>query len=71
MIAGRETNFKRALDSTVSCLPPSGGRKGKMKREHRTNESKEVTLPDSDRGEHCFGKDFKSATLGAELRIIS
>ncbi|GFV94232.1 hypothetical protein TNCV_1136871 [Trichonephila clavipes] len=52
-------------------VPPSGGRKGKLRREHRTIESKEVTLPDSDRGDRCFGKDIKSATLGAELGITS
>ncbi|GFT59866.1 THAP domain-containing protein 2 [Trichonephila clavipes] len=49
-------------------VPPSGGRKGMLKREHRTIESKEVTLPDSDR---CFGKDFKSATLGADLEFTN
>ncbi|GFS79062.1 hypothetical protein TNCV_1194361, partial [Trichonephila clavipes] len=37
-------------------VPPSGGRKGKLKREHRTIESNEVTLLDSDRGDRCFGK---------------
>ncbi|GFT33325.1 hypothetical protein TNCV_4883121, partial [Trichonephila clavipes] len=36
-------------------VPPSGGRKGKLKREQlRKMESEKVTLSDSDRGEHCF-----------------
>ncbi|GFU31054.1 hypothetical protein TNCV_4468271 [Trichonephila clavipes] len=69
MIAGREANFKRVLDSKsrASIWWP----KRKAEARHRTIESKEVTLPDSDRGDRCFGKDIKSATLGAELGITS
>ncbi|GFW96440.1 hypothetical protein TNCV_4357621 [Trichonephila clavipes] len=67
MIAGREANFKRVLDSKESCLHLVAERKAEVR--HRTIESEEVTLPDSDRGDRCFEKDIKSATLGAELGI--
>ncbi|GFT66553.1 hypothetical protein TNCV_705601 [Trichonephila clavipes] len=56
---------------TAEIVPPSGGRKGKAEARHRTIESEEVTLPNSDRGDRCFEKDIKSATLGAELGITS
>ncbi|GFV74744.1 hypothetical protein TNCV_1039821 [Trichonephila clavipes] len=36
-------------------VPPSGGRKD-FEARHRTIESEEVTLPDSDRGDRCFEK---------------
>ncbi|GFU96611.1 hypothetical protein TNCV_2660631 [Trichonephila clavipes] len=69
MIAGREANFTRVLDSIESCLHLVAEKETEAR--HRTIESEEVTLPNSDRGDRRFGKDIKSATLGAELGITS
>ncbi|GFV70215.1 hypothetical protein TNCV_3395971 [Trichonephila clavipes] len=47
MIAGREANFTRVLDSIESCLHLVAEKESEAR--HRTIESEEVTLPNSDR----------------------
>ncbi|GFS91445.1 uncharacterized protein TNCV_4548241 [Trichonephila clavipes] len=49
-----------------SAVPPSGGRKGKQKREHCKIESDRITHSDSDRGEHRFRR-----TLSRRLWVRS
>ncbi|GFX38279.1 hypothetical protein TNCV_3813251 [Trichonephila clavipes] len=52
----RKSEVSDSTNSMIWSLELSSGSKGRLKREHRTIESREVTLADSDRGDRCFGK---------------
>ncbi|GFS51870.1 hypothetical protein TNCV_3513281 [Trichonephila clavipes] len=69
MIAGREANFTRVLDSIESCLHLVAEKEAEAR--HRTIESEEVTLPNSDRGDRCFEKTLSPRPRRGARRITS